>query len=85
MALHEAIRWQYKDFGSYDKFVAEMKTAALTAFGWGWAWLSCDGKKQKLVVTKTTGEYLKEDYLELSVDIIIPEIDIHILGSYAMI
>jgi len=55
-----------KDFGSYDKFVAKMKTAALTAFEWGWAWLGCDGKKQKLVVTKTTGEYLKEYDLELS-------------------
>lgn len=44
-----------KDFGSYDKFVAEMETAALTTFGSGWAWLGYDGKKQKLVVTKTTG------------------------------
>ena len=55
-----------KDFGSYDKFVAEMETAALTTFGSGWAWLGYDGKKQKLVVTKTTGEYLKEYYLEIS-------------------
>ena len=27
------------DFGSYDKFVADFKTAASTQFGSGWAWL----------------------------------------------
>ena len=27
------------DFGSYDKFVADFKTAATTQFGSGWAWL----------------------------------------------
>lgn len=29
-----------KDFGSYDNFRKEFTTAALTAFGSGWAWLS---------------------------------------------
>ena len=40
-----------KDFGSYDKFVEEFKTAAATQFGSGWAWLVEDGGK--LAVMKT--------------------------------
>jgi len=39
------------DFGSYDAFVAEFKTAGATQFGSGWAWLVLDGGKLK--VTKT--------------------------------
>lgn len=39
------------DFGSYDKFKEEFKTAATTQFGSGWAWLVLDGGKLK--VTKT--------------------------------
>jgi len=50
--LADAIK---KDFSSLDKMVDEMETAALTAFGSGWAWLSYDKKRQKLVVTKTSG------------------------------
>ena len=42
-----------KDFGSYDNFRKEFVTAANTAFGSGWAWLSMtpDGLK----VTKSIG------------------------------
>ncbi len=39
------------DFGSYDKFAEEFKTAGATQFGSGWAWLILDGGKLK--VTKT--------------------------------
>lgn len=39
------------DFGSFDKFKEEFKTAATTQFGSGWAWLVLDGGKLK--VTKT--------------------------------
>ncbi|NUQ82963.1 MAG: superoxide dismutase [Bacteroidetes bacterium] len=39
------------DFGSYDDFVNQFKTAATTQFGSGWAWLVLDGGKLK--VTKT--------------------------------
>jgi len=38
-------------FGSYDKFVEELKNAGATQFGSGWAWLVLDGNDLK--VTKT--------------------------------
>jgi len=38
-------------FGSYDKFVEELKTAGTTQFGSGWAWLIQDG--DKLTISKT--------------------------------
>ncbi len=38
-------------WGSYDKFVQELKTAGTTQFGSGWAWLVMD--KGALVITKT--------------------------------
>jgi Fe-Mn family superoxide dismutase len=39
------------DFGSFDKFAEELKTAGATQFGSGWAWLVLDGGSLK--VTKT--------------------------------
>ncbi|MCT7950505.1 superoxide dismutase [Ancylothrix sp. C2] len=39
------------DFGSFDKFKEEFKTAAATQFGSGWAWLVLDNGTLK--VTKT--------------------------------
>jgi superoxide dismutase, Fe-Mn family len=39
------------DFGSFDKFKEEFKTAATTQFGSGWAWLVLDNGTLK--VTKT--------------------------------
>ena len=38
-------------FGSYDKFVEELKNAGTTQFGSGWAWLVQDGDALK--ITKT--------------------------------
>jgi Fe-Mn family superoxide dismutase len=38
-------------FGSYDKFVEELKNAGATQFGSGWAWLVADGNDLK--ITKT--------------------------------
>ena len=38
-------------FGSYEKFSADFKQAALTQFGSGWAWLVQDGNDLK--ITKT--------------------------------
>jgi Fe-Mn family superoxide dismutase len=38
-------------FGSFDKFCEAFKTAAVTQFGSGWAWLVLDGGELK--VTKT--------------------------------
>ncbi len=40
-----------QDFGGYDAFANEFKTAGATQFGSGWAWLVLDGGKLK--VTKT--------------------------------
>ena len=40
-----------EDFGSYEKFAEEFKTAGATQFGSGWAWLVLDGGKLKIVKT----------------------------------
>ena len=40
------------DFGSYENFVNEFKTAATTQFGSGWAWLTLD-ESGKLAIIKT--------------------------------
>ncbi len=40
-----------QDFGSFDKFKEELKSAAATQFGSGWAWLVLDGGKLKVVKT----------------------------------
>ncbi len=39
-------------FGSYEKFMEELKNAGVTQFGSGWAWLVLDGNDLK--VTKTS-------------------------------
>ncbi len=38
-------------FGSYEKFAAEFKQAALTQFGSGWAWLVQEGDTLKIIKT----------------------------------
>ena len=38
-------------FGSFDKFIEEMKNAAVTQFGSGWAWLVFDGDKVSIMKT----------------------------------
>ena len=40
------------DFGSYDKFAADFKTAAATQFGSGWAWLV--EENGRLAIMKTS-------------------------------
>ena len=39
------------DFGSFDKFIEQLKAAAATQFGSGWAWLVLDGGTLKTVKT----------------------------------
>jgi len=40
-----------KAFGSFDKFIEEMKNAAATQFGSGWAWLVKEGDALKIMKT----------------------------------
>ncbi|MGE5364514.1 MAG: superoxide dismutase [Bacteroidota bacterium] len=40
-----------KDFGSYEKFVEELKNAGATQFGSGWAWLIDNGGKLEIIKT----------------------------------
>ena len=40
-----------QDFGSFDKFKEELKSAAATQFGSGWAWLVLDNGTLKVVKT----------------------------------
>lgn len=43
------------DFGSFDKFRQEFSTAAQGQFGSGWAWLTEDGGKLKIMTTSNAG------------------------------
>ncbi len=40
-----------KDFGSFEKFVEELKNAGATQFGSGWAWLVLENDKLKVIKT----------------------------------
>lgn len=40
-----------KAFGSFDKFIEELKNAAATQFGSGWAWLVKEGDTLKIMKT----------------------------------
>ena len=40
-----------KNFGSFEKFIEEIKNAAVTQFGSGWAWLVKDGDSLKVMKT----------------------------------
>ncbi|EPS68741.1 superoxide dismutase, partial [Genlisea aurea] len=60
-----------KDFGSFEAFVKEFKTAAATQFGSGWAWLvlnprpSEDGKKLSVLKSPNAINPLVLDYYPL--------------------
>ena len=40
-----------RSFGSFSKFKADLKAAALSVFGSGYAWLVADGKDLKIITT----------------------------------
>jgi len=48
------------DFGSYEKFLAELKNAGATQFGSGWAWLVLDGGALRVVKTPNAGNPLTD-------------------------
>jgi Fe-Mn family superoxide dismutase len=48
------------DFGSFEKFVDELKNAGATQFGSGWAWLVLNGNKLQVTKTPNAGNPLTE-------------------------
>lgn len=38
----ELLQMIERDFGSFERFLSEFKSAAATQFGSGWAWLCCE-------------------------------------------
>jgi len=50
-----------EDFGSFDKFVEAFKSAGLTQFGSGWAWLVLEGGKLKITKTANADTPLAHD------------------------
>ena len=48
------------DFGSYEKFVEELKAAGAGQFGSGWAWLVLNGGKLEVVKTANAGNPLSD-------------------------
>lgn len=45
-------------FGSFEKFKDQFKTAAVSQFGSGWAWLAVDGEQLKVLKTPNAGNPL---------------------------
>ena len=48
------------DLGGFDKFVEDMKNAAMTQFGSGWAWLVYDENKLKIEKTPNAENPIKK-------------------------
>ena len=58
------------DFGSYEKFVEELKTAATTQFGSGWAWLVlADGKLQVVKTPNADNPMIRGQKPLLTIDV----------------
>ncbi len=57
-----------REFGSMDKLKGELKAAALSVFGSGYAWLIADGKKPKIVTTANQDVPLQYNML-LNIDV----------------
>jgi Fe-Mn family superoxide dismutase len=53
------------DFGSYENFVNEFKTAGATQFGSGWAWLVLEENKLKIVKTSNANTPLTTSAIPL--------------------
>jgi Fe-Mn family superoxide dismutase len=48
------------DFGSFEEFVKQFKTAGATQFGSGWAWLVLDNGTLKVAKTSNAGNPITE-------------------------
>jgi Fe-Mn family superoxide dismutase len=53
------------DFGSYDAFAEELKTAATSQFGSGWAWLVLDGRRLRILQTSNADTPLAHGLIPL--------------------
>lgn len=53
------------DFGSFDEFVTQFKTAGATQFGSGWAWLVLDNGTLKVTKTSNAGNPITEGQIPL--------------------
>ena len=51
-----------KDFGSYEKFTADFKGAAVSQFGSGWAWLVYKSDKLHIIKTANAETPITEGY-----------------------
>ena len=60
-ALAEAVK---RDFGSYQQFKEQMKQAAVTQFGSGWAWLLTDAEG-KLSIQQTANQDVPDLSLQI--------------------
>ena len=54
-----------QDFGSFDKFKEEFKTAGTTQFGSGWAWLVLDNGSLKITKTPNADNPLTHNQVPL--------------------
>ncbi|KAL7586531.1 hypothetical protein Lser_V15G36047 [Lactuca serriola] len=53
LTIKSPLGMAYRDFGSFESLLTELKSAATTQFGSGWAWLVYKEEEKKLVVVNS--------------------------------